>query len=88
MRIYKTSNWRDIVEIEAIRVDENHVWLPKLEWHPEYIIERKYKWKTSNVQYWNTIEEAKKYLTDKLNSEISRYEKQILKAKSKIETLR
>lgn len=87
MKIYKTSNWRDIVEIEAIRVDENNVWLPKLEWQGDHIIERKQERKNDRVQYWNTIEEAKHYLTSKLNAEILRYEKQILKAKAKIEAL-
>ncbi|KKP64368.1 MAG: hypothetical protein UR61_C0047G0010 [candidate division WS6 bacterium GW2011_GWE1_34_7] len=89
MKIYKTSNWRDIVEIEAIRVDENNVWLPKLKWMRDDIVERKLPRKGyGGTQYWDTIEEAKHYLTDKLNAEILRYEKQISKAKAIIEALK
>ena len=80
MKIYKTSNWRNIEEIEAIQVDEKNVWLPKLKWQKENVI-RKLEKKNERVQYWDTIDEAKQFLTEKLNSEILRYEKQILKAK-------
>ena len=84
MKIYKTSNWKDIVEIEAIRVDENNVWLYPINIGSKYEFEtreRKFERKNERVQYWDTIEEAKQYLTKKLNAEILRYEKQILKAK-------
>ena len=84
MKIYKTSNWRDIVEIEAIRVDENNVWLYPINIGSKYEFEtreRKFERKNERVQYWDTIDEAKQFLTEKLNSEILRYEKQILKAK-------
>ena len=90
MKIYKTSNWRDIVEIEAIRVDENNVWLYPINIGSIYEFEtkeRKFERKNDRVQFWNTIEEAKQYLTKKLNAEILRYEKQIFKAKAKIEEL-
>lgn len=90
MKIYKTSNWRDIVEIEAIRVDETNVWLPPLDLKSKYEFcrkEQKCERKNDKIQFWNTIEEAKNYLTDKLNAEILRCEKQIFKAKAKIEAL-
>ncbi len=92
MKIYKTSNWRDIVEVEAIRADEHNVWLPPMDLESEYNYqkqERKLLRKGyGGTQYWDTLEEAKHYLKTKLESEILRYEKQIFKAKAKIEALR
>jgi len=90
MKIYKTSNWRDIVEIEAIKKDKNNVWLAPTDLNSSYPFKnsiRKLERNNGIVIYWDTFEEAKNYLTKKLNSEILRYEKQILKAKAKIELL-
>jgi|LakMenE01Jun11ns_1017448.scaffolds.fasta_scaffold9869263_3 hypothetical protein len=90
MKVYKTSNWRDIVELEAIQTDDNNIWLAPTNLNSKYSFEnsvRKFERKNERVQFWNTIEEAKSYLTEKLNAEILKYEKQILKAKAKIKVL-
>ena len=79
------------MEMEALRADENIVWLPPINPESEYRFETKERQRTrknSLVQFWDTKEEAKQYLTDKLNAEIFKYEKQIFKAKAKIEALR
>lgn len=91
MKMYKTVGWREIKELEVVKADENNVWLLPLDSESKYECKRNFRKverKNHQWQFWNTLEEAKNYLTEKLNSEILRYEKQILKAKSKLEALK
>lgn len=91
MKMYKTSNWREIEEIEVARTDDTHIYLPPLKPESKHLYfnkERKKLKSSSQVNYFYSEKEAKEYLLNRLSSEIDICRKRILKAEQIIKSIR
>ncbi len=78
MKLYKTGGYKKLIEvIEPLKVSEKCVWLAN---------GRNSK-KSNYANYWDTLEEAKEYLTEKNNRIIESAKYRTGKAKTELEEL-
>ena len=84
MKMYKTGGWKMLIEeVEIERVTEASVWV---ESKSKYDSGRQGR-KTNYQSFWDTKEEAKEYLKDKLESSLLNAKETLSRIENKLKEL-
>lgn len=87
MKLYRTGGYKELIEvIEATRVSEKCYWTNRRNFNGKVVEQRHIK-KGSYDQVWETLEEAKEYLIDKTNREITQTKAKLIKLNTKLNEL-